>query len=352
MAAREQFFKAMKRQSHTFVPFEFILCPSLLAEFKKRTGREDYEAYYDFATRLLFVDHTGSKEQYRKYHKQVEGLDINDWGVGFRQGDSPDFHEMKHPMEQFETLEELFAYPYPHPVNDYDWDGFHSKVCQVREMDRIAVGYLEVTLFEMAWYLRGMDNFMVDMMMNRDLAEYLLEQITERRCVSARKMAEAGCDVLRLGDDVSTQLDMMMHPDMWRAFIKPRLRRVIEAAREVKPDILIFYHGDGNLQKIIPDLIEVGVEILNPVQPECIDPVKIKELYGDKLSFWGTVGTQTTMPFGTPEDVAEACRRMISKVGMGGGLLLAPTHVLEPEVPWDNLEAFVDTVRKYNTEGL
>lgn len=114
---------------------------------------------------------------------------------------------------------------------------------------------------------------------------------------------------------------------------------------------MIFYHGDGNLQKIIPDLIEIGVEILNPIQPECMNPVEIKKKYGDRLSFWGTLGTQSTMPFGTSGEVREYCKRMIEMIGKGGGLILAPTHLLEPEVPWDNVQAFIDTVREYNDQA-
>ena len=139
-----------------------------------------------------------------------------------------------------------------------------------------------------------------------------------------------------------------VNPEMWRNILKPRLRTVIDAAKAVNPDILIFYHGCGNLQKIIPDLIEIGVDILNPLQPECMNPLEIKEKFGDRLSFWGTVGTQTTMPFGNAEEVGKVCRQMMEQAGRDGGLLLAPTHVLEPEVPWSNIEAFVETVKAYN----
>jgi uroporphyrinogen decarboxylase len=93
------------------------------------------------------------------------------------------------------------------------------------------------------------------------------------------------------------------------------------------------------------------VDILNPIQPECMDPVEIKNTYGDRLSFWGTIGTQSTMPFGTPQEVREACMRMIGEVGNGGGLFLAPTHVVEPEVPWENIQAFIDTVQEYNRKN-
>lgn len=168
--------------------------------------------------------------------------------------------------------------------------------------------------------------------------------------MSQRALATSAtqCCLREHGDDVATQLNMMMSREMWRKYLKPRLKKVIDSAREIKPDIIIDYHSDGNIQDIIGDLVEIGIDILNPVQPECMDPVKIKELFGDVLSLRGTIGTQTTMPFGTPDDVKRVCMEMIKKAGKNGGLILAPTHILEPEVLWENIEALVEVVRDYN----
>jgi uroporphyrinogen decarboxylase len=138
---------------------------------------------------------------------------------------------------------------------------------------------------------------------------------------------------------------MLMSVKMWRTWLKPRLARTIAAARAIRPDVLVFYHSDGDVTAIIPDLLEIGVDILNPIQPECMDPVALKRAYGERLSFWGTIGTQSTFPFGSPEDVRREVRARISTVGVGGGLFLAPTHVIEPEVPFDNIVAFVEAVR-------
>jgi uroporphyrinogen decarboxylase len=106
--------------------------------------------------------------------------------------------------------------------------------------------------------------------------------------------------------------------------------------------VRIWYHSDGNIAEIIPELIEIGVDILNPVQPECMDLVRLKQDFGDRLVFDGTIGTQSTMPFGTPEDVRTVVRDRIAKLGGDGALILSPTHVLEPEVPIENIRAFFD----------
>ena len=263
------------------------------------------------------------------------------------QGTVAHFERMLHPMSKFKSIEEINEYPFPDFMEDYRWEGMGKKVDALIKDDLIAVAFMQMTIFEIAWYLRGMDNFMIDMMVNKQFAEALLDKIVEIRLVMAERFAQSGVDILMLGDDVSTQLDMMMSPELWRSMIKPRLAKIIKKARDVKPDILIFYHGDGNLMKIIPDLIDIGVDILNPVQPECLDPIEVKRLYGDRLSFWGTLGTQTTLPFGTPKEVKAKCKKLIETVGKGGGLLLAPTHMIEPEVPFENIQAFIDAVNEY-----
>jgi uroporphyrinogen decarboxylase len=140
---------------------------------------------------------------------------------------------------------------------------------------------------------------------------------------------------------------MIMSPATWREWFKGRLASIIEEAQAVKPGLPIFYHSDGNPEAIIPDLIEIGVTILNPVQPECIDPVMVKRQYGNHLALWGTIGTQTTMPFGTPEQVRAEVKHRIETVGYDGGLVLGPTHSLEPDVPWENIVALYEAIEEY-----
>jgi len=135
----------------------------------------------------------------------------------------------------------------------------------------------------------------------------------------------------------------MFSPETWRTFMKPRWANVIAAARKIKPDIHVWYHSDGNVTDVLDEIVEIGIDILNPVQPECMDPYAIRKRYGKRLAFDGCVGTQTTFPFGTPEDM----RRVIHELGEGldarnGGLMLSPTHVLEPEVPLENIMAFFE----------
>lgn len=352
MTKRENMLRALRRERPEKVPFEFVLCPSQINALRTKIGTQDYMEYFEFPFRYIELNQTIKKTNFTKYYKRLptNATPLNwnsEWGIYGVNSEYAHFQEMLHPMKELQQLSEIFEYPWPDLNEDYRWEGIEKKIKDLKNQDLVAVAFMQMTIFEIAWYLRGMENFMIDLIENEPFANALLDEITKIRIGMAEKYARAGVDILMLGDDVSTQLDMMLNPYLWRKTIKPKLASVILAAKAVKSDILIFYHGDGNLQKIIPDLIELGVDILNPVQPECMDPVKIKELYGSKLSFWGTLGTQTSLPFGNVNEVKEKCKNLIEKVGRGGGLLLAPTHIIEPDVPWENVEAFIEAVLEY-----
>ena len=352
MTNRENVLRALRRDNPERVPFEFVLCPSHIEEFKKRTGSDDYQEYYGFPIRYIELNPTKLRTDFSGYYDNLpadaEPLNWNpEWGIMGVAGSTAHFQEMLHPMERFTSVDQIHEYPWPDFTDDYRWEGVADNVASMIERDLVTVAAMQMTIFEIAWYLRGMDKFMMDMVMDPEFANTLMDKLLEIRIIMAQKYAASGVDILMLGDDVSTQEDMMLSPQLWRDTLKWRLAEVVKAAKDVKPDILVFYHGDGNLQKIIPDLVEIGIDILNPVQPECMDPAEVKHLYGEKISFWGTLGTQTTMPFGGPDEVKQVCKELIEKVGPGGGLLLAPTHVIEPDVPWENVQAFVDAVAEY-----
>jgi len=194
-----------------------------------------------------------------------------------------------------------------------------------------------------------MEQLMMDFVLNPDFAHTLLRRVADAFCESAANVARWGCDVAAFHDDVGAQKSLQMSPAMWREFVKPNFARIIKAAREIKPDIIWFYHSDGCVTEIIEELIEIGVDVLNPIQPEVMDPAALKKQYGDRLAFNGTISIQQTLPFGTVQDVRDEVRERIETVGVGGGLLIAPSHCVQPEVPIENLLAFAQAVRDFGT---
>ena len=153
-----------------------------------------------------------------------------------------------------------------------------------------------------------------------------------------------GVDMIWTGDDVGSQNQMMISPKMWRKYFKPRMGEFVSELKVINPAVKVAYHSDGNVEPILPELVEIGIDILNPVQPACMDPAKIKQEYGDKLCFWGTIDEQQTLPFGTPHDVANEVRLRLESVGFDGGLILAPTHHVQLDTPLENFWAMVNTI--------
>ena len=195
--------------------------------------------------------------------------------------------------------------------------------------------------------MRGMENLLCDMMSEDPMAEVLLDRVTDIAVQRAVSYAKAGADGIFLGDDIGMQHTIMMGKELYSEWLKPRLKRVIDAAKAVNPELLIFYHSCGHVTELIPQLIEAGVEVLNPVQPECMDFAKIHAEYGDRLSFHGTIGTQSVMPFGTPEEVRKKVFENLDIAGKKGGLYACPTHMLEPEVPLENVIAYIRACMEY-----
>jgi uroporphyrinogen decarboxylase len=354
MTGRERFLAFAGFEPVDRIPRDAGFVESLYETLKKRFGRDPYQHFVmDRGAGEGLTPHTVPEgftwPDYSVYHpgrKAGEnGFSIDGNGVGHINHGFYHFTEYISPLRNAERFEELERYPI---VSNAGWsDAAMRKACA----DAHAAGnYASVFvghMYENAWQIRGYEEFLVDLLTRREWAELLLDRFYENSLRSATAAGRAGYDLLMFGDDVANQNTMMFHPDLWREVMKPRWARVIAAARAGKPDIHVWYHTDGNAMDILDDLIEIGVTILNPVQPECMDPVAVRRRCGKRLAFDGCIGTQTTFPFGTPTDVRRVVKDLVEALdGRHGGLKLAPTHVLEPEVQPENIEAFFEACDK------
>lgn len=206
------------------------------------------------------------------------------------------------------------------------------------------VGVTVTTIFETAWALRGYEQTMVDMVLDPELADELFEIPYRYHLAAAKKLVEMGVDMIQTGDDMGSQNAMIISPKLWRRFFKPCMANFISELKSINPDLKIAYHSDGDVEPIIPELIEIGLDVLNPVQPASMDPAEIKKKYGQQLCFWGTIDEQHTLPFGTPADVVEEVHDRLKTVGYNGGLILAPTHHVQLDTPLENFWAMVNTI--------
>jgi len=206
------------------------------------------------------------------------------------------------------------------------------------------VGSTVTTIFETAWALRGLEQMLTDFIDNPDLADAVLEIPYRYHLAAAETLVRMGVGMIWLGDDVGHQQGMLISPRHWRRFLKPRMAHIIERLKAINPQLKVAYHSDGCVYAIIPELIEIGLDVLNPVQPAAMDPSWLKREYGKDLCFWGSMDEQYTLPFGSPDEVRQEVLKRIATLGAGGGLILAPTHHLQLDTPLENFWAMVEVV--------
>ncbi|MGQ9514755.1 MAG: uroporphyrinogen decarboxylase family protein [Thermoproteota archaeon] len=205
-------------------------------------------------------------------------------------------------------------------------------------------------LLERAWYLRGFKNFLIDLMLRRRVAESIIDHVMEfHREVTISALEKFGerIDIVFTADDLGDQNNLFIAPQLRREVFKPRYASLFSQYK--KYGVKIMFHSDGNCFPLIQDLIEIGLDILNPVQPMAtkMEPAALKDAFGDKLAFHGTICIQKTLPFGTVEDVKREVMNRIRTVGHGGGLILSPTHSILGDVPVCNIVALYETACKY-----
>lgn len=351
MTSRERVITAFNRKEPDRVPAVLYgecvgYVPSIIELLEKKCEGKSPLEYFNFDITSFSIAPTKNETDFTSYLPEAdEHTTIDEWGVGWKRGSYLHYAQILHPLEGADTAS-VKNYPFPDLDQPYRFKESKEKV-EALHKQGLAVSYFAGSIFETSWYMRGMDQLFVDMATEPALAHFLLDRITEIVVASAEHLAAADVDLIILGDDIAMQTGMLMSLEMWREFLKPRLKRIIEAAKKVKPEVLVFYHSDGKVWDAIPELIEVGVDVLNPIQPDCMDPAAVKREFGKDLSFFGTVSVQETLPKGTPKDVEQEVKLRIETVGKGGGLLIAPSHVLQPDTPWENIVAFFQAVEKY-----
>ena len=236
------------------------------------------------------------------------------------------------------------AFPFPDVAKPYHVDGLTEQVQDLHARGLAAGGnlpHLGGELFETAWRLRGLEAFLIDLVERPDWAHLLLDRLTDMACRNAETLSRAGVDVLFLDDDVGMPRTMMIGPATWRTFFKPRLARIVRAARAIKPDLRVLFHSDGYFEPIIDDLVEIGVNGINPLQPDHMDARRIRQRYGARLALWGTVGYQTTFSQCTPDQIQQEVKLRVDTLGRAGLVLCPAYDIDEPDIPWSNIAAFL-----------
>jgi len=361
MKPRDRVLTALSREAPDRCPMHASFTPEFASRLRAELGLSGsdphnpygggnaYRLERELGMDMLLTSIGWANSFYRDEYTRAGLTYVDDWGIGWRSVayDTPfgtgHYTEMvDHPLAD----ESRFAsYRPPDPERP---ELYAEAERAIRDFgaDYWIVGVTVTTVFETAWALRGFERTLTDFIENPDLAERLLDIPYRFHLAAAKKLAAMGVDMIWIGDDVGGQSGMLVSPGTWRRFLRPRLAAFIEAVRAVNPRLRVAYHSDGHILPIIADLIDIGVDVLNPVQPGCMDPADIKRRYGDRLSFWGTIDEQHTLPFADPGSVAREVRERIATVGRGGGLIVGPTHHVQLDTPMENFLAMVRAVRE------
>lgn len=272
---------------------------------------------------------------------------VDEWGIGWDvhpyetpHGPGHYTEMVNHPLADTKAIDKYEA---PDPNRPELYRDAEQVVADFKD-DYWIVGVTVTTILETAWALRGLEQMLVDMATDPDLANYLLDIPYHYHLTAAKRLVELGVDMIWTGDDIGSQNEMMISPRMWRKYLKPRMANFISELRAINPQIKIAYHSDGNVLRIIPELIEIGIDVLNPIQPASMDPARVKAEFGEQLCFWGSIDEQHTLPFGSAADVEAEVLHRLRTIGQDGGLILSPTHHVQLDTPLENFWAMVNTI--------
>jgi uroporphyrinogen decarboxylase len=232
----------------------------------------------------------------------------------------------------------LRGYHFPDPNKIMELDGIPAFI--ERNNDRFVVGAIGFSLYERAWIMRGIEPILMDFVENPSFVEDLFDRIVEFNLVITRRLCQFPIDAFHYGDDWGQQHGLIMSPALWRKIFKKRLKTLYDVVHNAGLPVSI--HSCGDITEIIPDLIEIGVNMITPLQAEALDFNFLKKEYGKDLTFWGGVSTQRTLPYGTPDNVRAEMRERIRVLGKAGGYILAPSHELQGDIPLENMLAFID----------
>ena len=337
MNARERVLTALAHCQPDRVPLDFSATPEVWQTLEAHFRTSDQE---EILCRL-HVDLRSVHGQYvgpalPRYPdgswEDVYGIRLKD--VHYEAGTYAEVAEFV--LDNAQTPEEIEAHRWPRA----DWFDFSGlpEACERRQDYAIVVHGPGV--FQRVTWLRPMDKVLMDMMLQPDMAVTLMGKLTDFHEAYYSRFLEAGqgkIDILYVTDDYGWQKGPLMSPLLWRQFVAPNLKRIVDVAHRHGAKFML--HSCGSVRQLIPDLIQVGVDVLDPVQTQAtgMNPDELKAEFGHRLSFHGAVDTQTTLPFGSADDVRREVEHHIAVLGQAGGYILAPTHNVQPDTPLENI---------------
>ena len=337
------------------VPFQFDLCRQLIEYFSGKFGiKPDYTlSYYEDLSYRISANELRTRmgsdcivvggQVAGGFKPELIKDDITTNEFGMHMKPTKLYVEVvKCPLDSVESVDAAEAYPFPDPYAAGRLDNAKRDIDRFGK-DYFIIGDCELSLFEMAWHLTGLEKYMIDMASEEEWIETINDKVEYFTTGIAEQLVKAGVDALWFGEDLGTQISTLISPELWRKMFKPRHQRIIDKMKAINPGILIMMHSDGAVAPLLDDFIEMGIHVYNPVQPNVSgsEPQMLKDKYGDKISFFGGLDQQELLPRGDVKAIEAEMRRRGSILGKGGGYLMAPAHIIQADVSPETVEAML-----------
>ena len=338
--AKQRVRAALDFQETEYVPYTFGFSPPVAMRLKEHYGVEN--PFVDLGMHIFAIGPNPASDFVRSATSPKR--DVDEFGVRWQTSPHGGRLPGGHPM----TEPDLNGISWPDPMAGGRFD--HVEETITAHQDRFLVAGVNYTLFERAHFLRGFKEFLCDLALRPQFAHTLLDRILEYDLAILDTLLTYPFDGVWFGDDYGHQGGLILSPRMWRTFIKPRLSVLMERAR--KAGLPTFLHSDGAVTELIPDLLEIGLSALNPLQPEVMDLVHLKKEYGQELCFCGGISTQRTLSQGSVADVEEELKQRINHLAHGGGYIVSTAGSVQADVPMANLTRLLDLLRNQDQTSL
>jgi uroporphyrinogen decarboxylase len=363
MNSRERVLRAFGKTSGLpdRVPIQFDLCRQLSDYFGKKLNipvNYTENLYEDVTYRIsanelrvamgsdVVITGASVSDDF-KIVKDPDGTWLNEYQMRMRQGDIY-VEVVGYPLAHAETAADIAAYKFPDPDAPGRYRDAETLVKKYHH-DYLVFGDIEVTVFSLAHQLVGMEKLLIDMMMETEYVMPLFEACAEFQTKVGLRLIEKGVDAIWYGDDLGTQVSLLIPPDTFRSQLKPIYTRMNDRFKQAKPDIIPILHCDGAVSDLLVDIYEMGFEVFNPVQPGVPGhlPHDMKNNFGELFSFWGAIDQQDLLPKGTDEELENDIIEKITILGRNGGYMIAPAHILQNDVSPARVEKFIELCKKH-----
>jgi uroporphyrinogen decarboxylase len=331
ISPRERVWQAIRHEQPDIVPYQINATIPARARLEAHFGTADLDD--------ILGNHVARYKSRLEYEPLPEpGMHLDEWGIVWNKTVDKDIGVPESRVLHDRDLAPLVV---PDPLDPRRYAGLPAFLEKNRE--RFRLFSVSFSLFERAWTLRGMEALMTDMVEAPEFVEALLDRIFQWNMAVLDEMLKRPFDGVLFGDDWGQQRGLMFGAKRWRHFIKPRVAAMYRKVADAGAAVCI--HSCGKVQDLFPELIELGLQVFNPFQPEVMDLREMKARYGKDLTFYGGVSVQRLLPFGAPDEVRREVRRMLDELGRGGGFIIAPSHEMPGDVPLENMLAFIETVQ-------